>query len=321
MTTSKVLVGATGLLAVALATPGCATKKFVRTQVGTVDQRVSEVDKKQTQALANLEGKETKDVSRVEERAMTAENKATDAARAAQQADQRAQQAGDAARNATDLAQQAQNRINEVSQVVQNIDTYRLVTSQDVLFGFNKAILTRDGKAKLDQLAQQAASTPRAVVEVEGFTDRSGPRDYNLALSRRRADTVVRYLVDHGVALRRIHMIGLGEVTNETMTMAQGGTVGQMPSNNMAAGQTTGQTATGETAQNQNTRTSTGRLTRKEMRRVVVNLYAPETTLSASSNMPQSQQMNQPNTTGSTSSTTQTQGTGTQTDNTAPSPR
>ncbi len=223
MTTSRILTGTGGLLIlVALATPGCATKKFVRTQVGTVDQRVSDVDKKQTEALANLEGKEQKDVSRVEERAMGAENKANEAARAAQVADQKATQADQTARNATDLAQQAQSRIGDVQRAVADIDKFKLVSSEDVLFGFGKATLTDDGKAKLDSLLQATQSAPRYVLEVEGFTDRTGSKEYNLVLSRRRADAVVRYMVDHGIPLRNIHMIGLGEMT-KTGTMAAGG--------------------------------------------------------------------------------------------------
>ncbi|HEX8984906.1 MAG TPA: OmpA family protein [Bryobacteraceae bacterium] len=272
--TSKTLVGASGLLMiVALATPGCATKKYARQQAGAVDQRVSDVDKKHTEALATLEGKEQKDVSRVEERAMGAENKANDAARAAQAADQRAAQAGEAARGANALAQQAQARIGDVSRVVQNIDSYKLVTSDGVLFGFNKATLTDEGKAKLDTLVQSAQGMDRYVLEVAGYTDKSGPHDYNLALSRRRADVVVRYLVDKGVPLRRIHMIGLG------YDVPSMGAAGQttMASNQTAAG-TTGTAAT------------SGKMSRKEQRRVVVNLYAPETTLSASSNAPAGQQ-------------------------------
>jgi outer membrane protein OmpA-like peptidoglycan-associated protein len=253
---------------VALATPGCATKKYVRTQVGTVDQRVSDVDKKQTEALASLDGKEQKDVSRVEERAMSAENKANDAARAAQVADQKATQADQTARNANDLAQQDQARIGDVQHAVADIDKFKLVSSEDVLFGFGKATLTEDGKAKLDSLLQSSQSAPRYVVEVEGFTDRTGPQEYNLALSRRRADAVVRYMVDHGIPLRNIHMIGLGEVTKTNMMAASG------------------QAATAGTEEH--------KLTRKEMRRVVINLYQPETPLSASANAPQSQPMNQP---------------------------
>jgi outer membrane protein OmpA-like peptidoglycan-associated protein len=247
---------------VALATQGCATKKYARQQAGAVDQRVSEVDKKHTQAISNLEAKEQKDVSRVEERAIGAENKANDAARAAQAADQRAGEAGTAARNATTLAQQAQTRIGDVQRVVQNIDSYKLVSSEGVLFGFGKAVLTSDGKAKLDSLAQSAQGMNRYVIEVQGFTDRSGSPDYNLALSRRRADAVTRYLVDKGVPLRRIHMIGLGY---EAQPVAGSQAL-------MASGQGTGE--------------ATPKLTRKEMRRVLVNVYTPEATLSASTAAP-----------------------------------
>jgi OOP family OmpA-OmpF porin len=48
---------------------------------------------------------------------------------------------------------------------------------------------------------------------VEGFTDRVGTDDYNAALSRRRADAVVAYLVaQHNVPVYRIHMVGLGKM-------------------------------------------------------------------------------------------------------------
>jgi outer membrane protein OmpA-like peptidoglycan-associated protein len=250
-------------MVVALATSGCATKKYARQQAGAVDQRVSEVDKKHTEAIANLEGKEQKDISRVEERAMSAENKANDAARAAQAADQRAAQAGESAKNATDLAQQAQSRIGDVQHVVENIDKYKLVSSQDVLFGFDKAALTPEGQSKLDSLLQSAQGMGHYLVEVEGYTDRTGPRDYNLALSRRRADTVVRYMVDHGVPLRRIHMIGLGY---ESQPAASGQAAAS--GTQMAAAQ------------------PDTKMSRKEMRRVVINIYTPEATLSASSGAP-----------------------------------
>jgi outer membrane protein OmpA-like peptidoglycan-associated protein len=293
MTTSRTLAGASGLfLIVALATSGCATKKYARQQAGAVDQRVSDVDKKQTQALANLEGKEQKDVSRVEERAMGAENKANDAARAAQAADQHAGQAGEAAKNATDLAQQAQSRIGDVQRVVENIDKYKLMTTEGVLFAFNKATLTPEGTAKLDTLAQSTQSMPRFIIEVQGYTDKTGPQDYNLALSRRRADAVVRYLVDKNVPLRRIHMIGLGSET---------------PS------------VSAQTASTQPPATDSGQpMSKKEMRRearrVNINVYAPETTLSASSSAPQSQQMSQPQSTTPPPTPDQSQPT-------APSPR
>ena len=51
----------------------------------------------------------------------------------------------------------------------------------------------------------------RFVVAVEGFTDKTGSPDYNNALSQRRANAVVNYLVTkHDIPLFRIYMVGLG---------------------------------------------------------------------------------------------------------------
>lgn len=246
MSGSKTLAGFSGLvMIVALSAPGCATKKFVRQQTTPIQERVEDIDKKHTEALASLEAKEQKDVSRVEERAMTAENKANDAARAAQQADSKATQAGQVAQNATQLAQAAQSKVSDLSAAFENMDSFKVASSDDILFRFNSATLTSDAKAQLDQVAQQASGLPRYVVEVQGFTDRTGASDYNLALSQRRADTVMRYLVDHNVPLRRIHMIGLGEVTDP----AEGAE----------------------------------KLSNKEQRRVVVKVYVPQAAMTANS--------------------------------------
>ena len=131
---SRTLLGTGGLLLlVALATPGCATKKYVQEQVGTVDKRVSDVDKKQSEAVANLDNKEQKDVSRVEERAMSAESKANDAAKAAQAADQKAVQAGQDAQAANGLAQQASTKVVEVQHQVDAIDDFKVPSTTLVL--------------------------------------------------------------------------------------------------------------------------------------------------------------------------------------------
>lgn len=243
MKTSNTLVGISGLIMLfAFTSTGCATKKYVREQTTPIQQRVDEVDKKHSEALASLEAKEQKDVSRVEERAMTAENRANEAARAAQEADAKAVQAGDAARSAAELARDNQGKIGALSTAFQNMDNYKLITAEDVLFRFNRYELTPEAKAQLDQIIQQTSGMTRYVLEIEGFTDRSGPADYNLALSRRRADAVVRYLVDHNIPLRRIHMIGLGE-----HAPAQGAETSLSP---------------------------------KEQRRVVVKVWVPENTTS-----------------------------------------
>jgi OOP family OmpA-OmpF porin len=79
-------------------------------------------------------------------------------------------------------------------------------------FGFNKWTLSDDARGQLDKLAQDIQSDKRFFVAVEGFTDKTGSKEYNETLSRKRADAVVEYLVaQHDVPIYRIHMIGLGE--------------------------------------------------------------------------------------------------------------
>jgi outer membrane protein OmpA-like peptidoglycan-associated protein len=96
---------------------------------------------------------------------------------------------------------------------VANALNYQLVERADVLFGFDKSTLTPAAKASLDKVAAKVLSLPRAVVEVAGFTDPIGTEKYNLELSRRRAWAVQRYLVQHNVPSRAIHMVGMGEET------------------------------------------------------------------------------------------------------------
>jgi OOP family OmpA-OmpF porin len=84
-------------------------------------------------------------------------------------------------------------------------------TTATVMFGINRDRLTAEAQAKLDQLAQDIQGNKRFFVAVEGFTDRTGPREYNEELSRRRADAVVAYLVSkHDVPVYRIQVVGLG---------------------------------------------------------------------------------------------------------------
>jgi OmpA-OmpF porin, OOP family len=76
----------------------------------------------------------------------------------------------------------------------------------------NKDTLTKDEKAKLDQVATQTGSLQRYFITVEGFTDQTGSASYNDQLSRERANQVISYLVgSHDIPVYRIHMVGLGE--------------------------------------------------------------------------------------------------------------
>ena len=81
-----------------------------------------------------------------------------------------------------------------------------------VPFNFVKYALTDGAKQELDRLAADVRPAKRYYIAVEGYTDNTCSRKYNEALSRRRADAVVEYLVTkHDIPLYRIQMIGLGQ--------------------------------------------------------------------------------------------------------------
>ncbi len=201
------------VLALALSS-GCATKRYVRDRVSPIEQRTQELERKNQEAMAQiaqLEEKTTRGLSRVEERAMSAENRATQAGRTAEEARQGAERASELAQQAQQMGQRNQERLGELAARLENSDKFRLLAQETVLFGFNQSTLTPESRQKLEALAARLSAYPNYVVEVAGYTDPTGPQDYNLTLSRRRADTVVRSLVSLNVPLRRIYTVGLGE--------------------------------------------------------------------------------------------------------------
>jgi outer membrane protein OmpA-like peptidoglycan-associated protein len=85
-----------------------------------------------------------------------------------------------------------------------------------VHFGFNEAILREEEVANLDRLGRIIerilASHPEEVFMIEGHTDAVGSDAYNLALSRQRAESVRRALLEYYViAPQNLAIVGLGE--------------------------------------------------------------------------------------------------------------
>ncbi len=203
-----------------LAASGCATKKYVGQQVHVVDQRLTKV---QTQTNEKLE-KQQGEISYLNERTTTIDNKLSAVATTAQQANETAGQALQQTQTNT-AAIQAGGAILEAHSTelvkLANDFNYSVVESGNVTFPFNKWELTNEAKAALDLMIQKAMATPRPILEVLGYTDDIGPSSYNLTLSRRRAEAVARYLVQNNVPLKSISLLGLGKEQTPELLAAE----------------------------------------------------------------------------------------------------
>ncbi len=194
------------VFAVALAmsipfTVGCATKKHVRQQTAPVIEKVNELDE-----ITARNSRDIRDVdSRAQQGIKSVEAKAADA-------NQKATAAGQQAAQAQQLASNVASRANALTETVVNLDNYRPVVETSVHFAFDKWDLTPKAKQALDQLGSEIANAHHYIIVVDGNADSTGPAEYNQILSRRRADSVIQYLVaKYNVPAFKIHVIGLGE--------------------------------------------------------------------------------------------------------------
>jgi outer membrane protein OmpA-like peptidoglycan-associated protein len=93
----------------------------------------------------------------------------------------------------------------EVKRVGEGI---QVLNENAVRFDTNKSSLTADAKANLEKLVPVFTEYPDTDITIFGYTDITGPADYNLKLSKERAASVRNYLVAKGIA--RFHVTGLG---------------------------------------------------------------------------------------------------------------
>jgi outer membrane protein OmpA-like peptidoglycan-associated protein len=109
------------------------------------------------------------------------------------------------AKAAQDTADAAVQGVNVTNERISALDDYVPQSVLAVNFRSGSAVLSTDSKTKLDEIATKALNAKGYVLEVSGFADASGSVERNRALSQRRADAVIRYLVEnHSIPLRRI---------------------------------------------------------------------------------------------------------------------
>jgi outer membrane protein OmpA-like peptidoglycan-associated protein len=195
----------------AMGASGCATKKYVRSQVAPVNQRVADHEQKTSEQIQAVSTKEQADVSRLDERISTTDSRVVEVAGVAQQAGARANQAHQLGQANREEIQTHGQQIGALGTFSQTAWNYQMIEKGDVTFAVNQSRLDKQDKAMLDRIAQKAKSTPRTIIDLEGFADKTGGAAYNLTLSRKRADAVARYLVQQNVPLPSIHFLGFGE--------------------------------------------------------------------------------------------------------------
>jgi outer membrane protein OmpA-like peptidoglycan-associated protein len=187
------------VLALALSgTTACATKKFVRTNVGEVNDKVDTL---------------TRSVEETQERTRVNEGRITEVDQKAAAADQRAAQAGTRADAAYTAADKVNARADAIEKASKRL-VYEVVLSEDKgNFKFGKAIMPDEAKGEIDTLVQKLKAEPNgAFIEIEGHTDAAGTPDANYRLGMQRAENVKRYIYEqHQVPLHRISIISYGE--------------------------------------------------------------------------------------------------------------
>ncbi len=82
--------------------------------------------------------------------------------------------------------------------------------TQQIHFEFNKATIRKESYPVLDAVVDVLRTTPAIKLEIQGHTDNKGSPAYNKKLSDKRAASVLKYLVDHGVTTDRLTSHGYG---------------------------------------------------------------------------------------------------------------
>ena len=186
------------LAMLAAGSTACATKKFVRGEVGQVNTKV--------QGLSTQ-------LEETQERTKKNEGKISEVDQKATAAGQSAQAAQSAADSAKSDAAKADARAAAVETANRKL-IYEVVLNEDEgNFKFGKTMLPDEAKAKIDEMVAGLKADPKNVfIEIEGHTDNVGSKTYNEQLGLERAEAVKRYLYEaHQVPLHKINVISYGE--------------------------------------------------------------------------------------------------------------
>ena len=91
------------------------------------------------------------------------------------------------------------------------------VLIENIFYDFDKATLRPESTTALDELVKLLNENPNVTIELSAHTDYKGSDQYNERLSQRRAESVVGYLIDHGIPADRLMPRGYGEGRPKTI--------------------------------------------------------------------------------------------------------
>jgi len=177
---------------------GCATKKWVTEFVGKkeveIDQKFTGVDKKMADESQRVEQR----VEGVDTRLKSTEGTLT--------------QTKERAESAYSKADDTNSRL---TRLWSNRNVRNQVENYQVLFGFDKWDLNDNAQTTLVSIIKEMKENPNLTVDLQGYADPVGSYPYNVGLSQRRVESVRRFLVEKGIELPRIHLIGLGPIAEK----------------------------------------------------------------------------------------------------------
>ena len=180
----------------------CASKKFVRTSVGEVNEKVDS----QGRAIEETQERTRKNEGRIGE----VDSKASAAAQSAQAANDAAAAAHSAA---TTVGSEANTKFDAIDKANKRL-VYEVVLSEDQgNFKFGRTVLPDEAKAKIDEMVAQMKQDPKNIyLEIEGHTDNVGDKTTNERIGLARADAVKRYLYEqYQVPLHKMNVISYGK--------------------------------------------------------------------------------------------------------------
>jgi outer membrane protein OmpA-like peptidoglycan-associated protein len=164
--------------------PACATKKFVKTESATLDQKIAQVS---TEVEASQK--------RIKEH------------------DDQLATIGSLITQHDGQFKAVDGKIEEVKTLIRgNLVLTATLKNSDAKFKFDSAELSSEAKSFLDQFVQKLITENKGVyIEVQGHTDNTGTDEVNMALGQKRAEAVMMYLYkQHRIPLHRMSVVSMG---------------------------------------------------------------------------------------------------------------